>query len=91
MDRTGSTVVYSSELDPGFTAGTAFMATLTTAMILVKVTGDRFHSVGSSHSITFMLTKRETAKVMWAVLAMKAAANTAPELRGDVVAAVTVR
>jgi hypothetical protein len=90
MGRIGSVADYSSELARGFMAVTAFTATLTIAMILITVIGDRFPSVESSRSITSMRTRRETGEVTWGMPVMRGAVNTALELRADTVAAAMV-
>jgi len=96
MDRIGSMADFLSELAPGFTAVTAFTATLTIAMILVAVTMDLCQSVANGRSITSMRTRRETGRVTSGMLAMTEPVNTARELRGAVavvamVAAVAAR
>ena len=48
-------------------------------MIHIAVITDRFPSVGTSRSITFMRTRRETGKVTRAMLGMMGDANAAPD------------
>jgi hypothetical protein len=87
MDRIGLAADYSSGLAHGFTAVMASTATLTIAMILITVTTDRYQSVGSSRSIISMRTRRAMDRVMSGMQGMRVAANTAPDLRADTVAA----
>ncbi len=89
MDPIGSMAACSSELAHGFMAVAAFTATLTIAMILGAATMGRFQSVGNSHSITSMPTRRETVKVMLEMAAMMGATNTALDLRVEGAAGVT--
>jgi hypothetical protein len=96
MDQIGSMADSLSELARGFAARKAFTATLTIVMILATVTMDRFQRVGNSRSITFMRTRRETAKVTSEMPGTMGAVNEAPDPKGamaaaDMVAAVTAR
>jgi len=79
MDRIGSMADCSLGRVPGSAAVAAFTVTWTIAMIHIAVITDRFPSVGTSRSITFMRTRRETGKVTRAMLGMMGDANAAPD------------
>jgi hypothetical protein len=92
MGRIGSLAGYSLELAPGSTVITAFMATLTTAMILITDTLDRSRSAGRSSSTTSRQTRRGTGKATQATRPIMGVANMpSPDTMAAAAAAVTTK